>query len=100
MAYDKLSLDGRVAVVIGGTSGIGKTLSLGLADAGAHVVASSRRQSEVDNTAAEIEGKGRRTLSRTSDVLLRGSIERLCSETVNALGRVDILVNCAGRTMK
>jgi NAD(P)-dependent dehydrogenase (short-subunit alcohol dehydrogenase family) len=100
MPYDKLDLDGRIAVVIGGTSGIGKTLSLGLADAGAHVVASSRRQPEVDTAASEIEAKGRKTLRTTSDVLLRGSIERLCEETIRAFGRVDILINCAGRTQK
>ncbi len=100
MAYDKLSLDGRVAVVIGGTSGIGKTLSLGLAQAGARVVASSRRQSEVDATAAALEAHGTQTLRLTSDVLDRGSLERLRGEVVAKLGRVDVLINCAGRTQK
>src|SRR6266446_2861951 len=60
MTYPALDLQGRVAVVIGGTSGIGRTLALGMAQAGADVVASSRRQSEVDATAAEIEELGRR----------------------------------------
>jgi NAD(P)-dependent dehydrogenase (short-subunit alcohol dehydrogenase family) len=100
MGYDKLNLDGRVAVVIGGTSGIGKTMSLGLAEAGAHVVASSRRQPEVDATAAAIEQRGRRTLRLTSDVLDRESLEKLRAATVAAFGRVDILINCAGRTQK
>jgi NAD(P)-dependent dehydrogenase (short-subunit alcohol dehydrogenase family) len=100
MPYDKLDLDGRIAVVIGGTSGIGKTLSLGLADAGAHVIPSSRRQTEVDAAAAEIESRGRKTLRVTSDVLQRGSLERLCEETLRTFGRVDILINCAGRTQK
>jgi len=57
MAYSGLSLDGRVAVVIGGTSGIGRTLALGLADAGADVVASSRRVEQVEDTAAALEAK-------------------------------------------
>jgi len=100
MAYDKLNLDGRIAVVIGGTSGIGRTLSLGLAEAGAHVVPSSRRKQEVDATAVEIEARGRRTLRATSDVLDRSSLEALRGNVLEAFGRVDILVNCAGRTQK
>jgi len=100
MAYEKLNLRDRVAVVIGGTSGIGRTLSLGLADAGAHVVASSRRSTEVEATAAEIERLGRRSLKATCDVLDRDSLERLRAAVLSAFGRVDILINCAGRTRK
>jgi NAD(P)-dependent dehydrogenase (short-subunit alcohol dehydrogenase family) len=100
MGYDKLNLDGRIAVVIGGTSGIGKTISLAFAQAGARVVASSRRQAEVDATAAELEKIGRRALRVTSDVLDRGSLERLRDATLAEFGGVDILVNCAGRTQK
>jgi len=100
MAYEKLNLRDRVAVVIGGTSGIGRTLSLGLADAGAHVVASSRRSTEVEATAAEIERLGRRSLKATCDVLDRDSLERLRAAVLSAFGRVDILINCAGRTKK
>jgi NAD(P)-dependent dehydrogenase (short-subunit alcohol dehydrogenase family) len=100
MGYDKLNLDGRVAVVIGGTSGIGKTLSLGLADAGARVVASSRRAAEVEATAAELEQRGGKTLRLQSDVLDRASLEALRDATVKDFGRVDILINCAGRTQK
>ena len=100
MAYDRLSLEGRVAVVVGGTTGIGRTLSLGLAEAGAHVVASSRREAEVESVAAEIEKLGRRTLRGTCDVLDRPSLVRLRDRTLAAFGNVDILVNCAGRTKK
>lgn len=100
MPYEKLNLDDRVAVIIGGTSGIGRTLSLGLAQAGAHVVASSRRGSEVHATAAEVQRLGRRTLEATCDVLDRASLERLRSAVISAFGTVDILVNCAGRTKK
>jgi NAD(P)-dependent dehydrogenase (short-subunit alcohol dehydrogenase family) len=67
MATNILSLEGKTAVVIGGTSGIGRTLSLGLADAGADVIASARRQEQVDETAAEIERRGRQTLRLCSD---------------------------------
>ncbi|MBS2026176.1 MAG: SDR family oxidoreductase, partial [Deltaproteobacteria bacterium] len=100
MAIDRLSLTDQVAVVIGGTTGIGKTLSIGLAEAGAHVVASSRRQSEVDQTADEIERRDRKTLRLTSDVLERASLERVRAEVLAKFGRVDILINCAGRTLK
>ena len=100
MAYEGLSLTDQVAVIIGGTSGIGRTLSLGLAQAGAHVIASSRRQAEVGTTAAEIERLGRRTLRATCDVLDRGTLERLRASVLSAFGKVDILINCAGRTKK
>jgi NAD(P)-dependent dehydrogenase (short-subunit alcohol dehydrogenase family) len=100
MAYRKLSLEGRVAVVIGGTSGIGRALALGLADAGADVVASSRRSEQVDQTAALIEGRGRRSLRQSADVTDSGSLERLLERTLETLGQVDILVNCAGKTRR
>lgn len=92
-----LSLEGRVAVVTGGTSGIGRNLSLGLAEAGADVIATARREQQVLDTAAEIEARGRRTLRMASDVCDRGSLERLAAAAVESFGKVDILINCAGR---
>jgi NAD(P)-dependent dehydrogenase (short-subunit alcohol dehydrogenase family) len=92
-----LSLQGRVAVVLGGTTGIGRALSLGIAQAGADVVASARRLGPVEEVAGEVERLGRRTLRFTSDVTDRPSLERLLEATVASLGRVDILVNSAGR---
>jgi len=97
MAYRGLSLDGRVAVVIGGTSGIGRAISLGLAEAGANVVSSSRRVEQVEDTAREIERRDRRTVRVTSDVNERDSLEELLAKTAATLGKVDILVNSAGR---
>jgi NAD(P)-dependent dehydrogenase (short-subunit alcohol dehydrogenase family) len=94
---DKLfSLAGRVAVVTGGTSGIGRALSLGLADAGADVVASARRKEQVDKTASEIEARGRQTLRLSSDVSDRSTLEALLAAVLERFGKVDILVNCAG----
>jgi NAD(P)-dependent dehydrogenase (short-subunit alcohol dehydrogenase family) len=90
------SLEGKVAVVTGGTSGIGLALSLGLADAGADVVASARRQQQVDETAAQIEARGRSTIRMASDVGDRASLEKLLAATLDRFGKVDILVNCAG----
>jgi NAD(P)-dependent dehydrogenase (short-subunit alcohol dehydrogenase family) len=90
------SLEGKVAVVTGGTSGIGLALSLGLAEAGADVIATSRRQQQVDDTAKEIEARGRRTLRLASDVGDRASLEELLVATLARFDKVDILVNCAG----
>jgi len=100
MSYSKLDLGGRTAVVIGGTSGIGRAIAHGLADAGADVVCTSRRAEQVDAAATEIEEKGRRTIRVTSDVADRASIESLLNESVAAFGKVDILVNSAGRTKR
>jgi NAD(P)-dependent dehydrogenase (short-subunit alcohol dehydrogenase family) len=96
MSTQLFSLEGKVAVVTGGTTGIGYALSLGLADAGADVVASSRRQTQVDEVASEIEARGRRTLRTVSDVADRISLEMLRDAVIGKFGKVDILVNCAG----
>lgn len=98
--FAPLSLAGRTAVVIGGTSGIGRAISLGLAEAGADVVASARRPAEVEATAVAIEERSRRTLRRTADVTDRASLEALAGETLRAFGRIDILVNCAAKTRR
>ncbi len=90
------SLEGKTAVVIGGTSGIGRILSLGLADAGADVIASGRRQEHVDETATEIKRRGRQTLRLCSDVCNRASLEELWAASLQRFGKVDILINCAG----
>jgi len=92
-----LSLEGKTAVVTGGTSGIGRALSLGLADAGADVIASARRQQQVDETASEIEARGRQTLRKASDVCDRATLEELVAAVLDRFGKVDILVNCAGK---
>lgn len=99
MSYAGLNLQGRVAVVLGGTAGLGKALALGLAAAGADVVASSRREAEVGATADELERMGRRTVRCSADVTDRTSLERL-RDACSALGDVDILVNCAGITKR
>jgi NAD(P)-dependent dehydrogenase (short-subunit alcohol dehydrogenase family) len=96
MAYSGFDLSGKVAVVVGGTSGIGRAIALGLAQAGADVVPTARRQEQVKIAAGEIEALGRRSLSITSDVTDRASLERLLESIVNTFGKVDILVNSAG----
>src|SRR6516164_4124081 len=95
MILDLFNLKGRVAVVVGGTSGIGRVLALGLADAGADVVATARREALVDEVAAEIEAKGRRTLRTTTDVLDRRSLGTVCDAILKTFGQ-DVVVYCAG----
>jgi NAD(P)-dependent dehydrogenase (short-subunit alcohol dehydrogenase family) len=97
---DAFDLSGRCAVVIGGTSGLGKAIALGLARAKADVVAASRRENEVERTAAEIEALGRKTLRLRADVRNRASLEKLQSDVLARFGRVDILVNSAGITKR
>ena len=96
MGYSRLKLNGKVAVVIGGSSGIGRTLAVGLAEAGADVVPTARRIELIKSAVAEIEALGRRSFCVASDVTDRASLEHLLTTTVTAFGRVDILVNCAG----
>ena len=90
-------MTGKTAVVVGGTSGIGLAIALGLADQGADVVASSRRQEQVDEAAKQIEARGRRSLRVASDVADRASLEALCDATISSFGKVDILINSAGK---
>jgi NAD(P)-dependent dehydrogenase (short-subunit alcohol dehydrogenase family) len=93
-------LSGRTAVVVGGTSGIGRMLALGLADAGADVVASGRRTDLINQVAGEIEARRRRTLRVPSDVADTASLEQLRDRAVEAFGKVDVLVCVAGTTRR
>jgi carbohydrate kinase (thermoresistant glucokinase family) len=97
MPSQLFSLEGKIAVVTGGTGGIGRVMSLGLAEAGADVIATARRQQQVNETAAEIEAYGSQTVRITSDVCDRDSLEKLLSATLARFGKVDILINCAGK---
>ena len=100
MGYKQLDLDGKVAVVVGGSTGIGRTLALGLAQAGADVVASARRLELVKTLADEIESIGRRSLRVPCDVADRDSLDQLLKACLDAFGKVDILVNAAGITKR
>ena len=93
-------LSGRVAVVIGGTSGLGRAMALGMAQAGADVVVTGRRVENINEVAAEIEKLGRRTLRQTCDVLDRNAVDALRDKVSAEFGAVDILLNAAGRTMR
>jgi NAD(P)-dependent dehydrogenase (short-subunit alcohol dehydrogenase family) len=94
------NLAGKCAVVVGGTSGIGKAIALGLAAAGANVVASSRSKNAVDTLANCLEARGSKTLRIPSDVLDRASLQHLHDAVLSAFGHIDILVNSAGITKR
>jgi NAD(P)-dependent dehydrogenase (short-subunit alcohol dehydrogenase family) len=100
MSLKLFDLSGRVAVVMGGTSGIGRTLAVGLAEAGADVVATGRRENLVHEVAAELEKLGRKTLRRTTDASSRESIDALRDFVLESFGRVDILLNAAGQIFR
>jgi len=100
MTYSRLELNNKVAVVVGGTSGIGLAIAKGMAEAGADVVPTSRRLEQVDAAAKEIEARDKRTLRVSSDVSDRASLQSVLNESVKAFGKVDILVNSAGRTKR
>lgn len=100
MGYSQLDLTGKTAVVIGGTSGIGRALAVGLAQAGANVVPTGRRENLIHAVADDIRKLGRKTLTVPCDVTQSASIEALLSKTCAEFGSVEILVNCAGRTKR
>ena len=95
-----LDLTNRVAVVIGATSGIGRTIAAGFAEYGAHVVPTGRRRENVEAVCGDIEALGRRTLCLATDVKQRESLDILRDAVLRHFGRVDILVNAAGYTFK
>lgn len=97
MSYNGFDLSGRVAVVVGGTSGIGQAIARGLADAGADVIPTGRRTELVAAAAKEVEALGRRSLRMSCDVRDRGSLQALLGAAVAEFGKVDILVNAAGQ---
>jgi NAD(P)-dependent dehydrogenase (short-subunit alcohol dehydrogenase family) len=100
MSYPAFDLTGKVAVVIGGTSGIGRAIALGLAEAGADVVPTSRRLEQIETTAREIRERGRRTLEIASDVTDKASLQKVLDACLETFGKVDILVNSAGKTKR
>jgi NAD(P)-dependent dehydrogenase (short-subunit alcohol dehydrogenase family) len=99
-AENLMDLTGRVAVVMGGTSGLGRVLALGLARAGADVAATGRREKMVEEVAAEIERTGRRTLRSACDIQSRASVDKFRDAVVSQFGRVDVLLNAAGQIFR
>jgi NAD(P)-dependent dehydrogenase (short-subunit alcohol dehydrogenase family) len=100
MSLEWFNLSGRIAVVMGGTSGIGRTLALSLAEAGADVIATGRRQNLINEVASDIEKLGRKSLRHSTDAASRPSIDALRDAVMNEFGRVDILLNAAGQIFR
>jgi NAD(P)-dependent dehydrogenase (short-subunit alcohol dehydrogenase family) len=89
-------LTDRVAIVTGGSDGIGKGVALGLAEAGAHLVIAARRQDRIDATVSDIEKLGRRAIGVPTDVSDGAQVANLIDSAMKEFGQIDILVNNAG----
>ncbi len=100
MSHALFDLAGRVALVTGGSKGLGKAMARGFAEAGADVVISSRHEDELRAAAAEIQqGTGVRVAWFVADMTRRDDVRRLARAAVEAMGKVDILVNNAGTNL-
>ncbi|MGH7651710.1 MAG: SDR family NAD(P)-dependent oxidoreductase [Gemmatimonadaceae bacterium] len=100
MPFPGLDLTDRTAVVIGATSGLGKAIAVALAEAGADVIPTGRRVELAREVSREIESRGRRSLAVATDVTDENSIRSLADATIDKFGKVDVLVNAAGRTVR
>ena len=100
MSAPATSLAGRTALVTGGGRGIGRAIALGLADAGADVVATGRRTAEIEAVAQSIEARGRRTIRQPSDVCDRASLATLRDRCLAAFDRIDIVIAASGITKR
>jgi dehydrogenase/reductase SDR family protein 4 len=96
MDFSKISLKGKVALVTGGSRGIGRAIALAFADAGADVAVCSRKSPELEKVSEEIKAKGRKSLAITSHVAKAEESKNLVEKVIKEFGRIDILVNCAG----
>ncbi|MDD5722264.1 MAG: glucose 1-dehydrogenase [Syntrophales bacterium] len=92
----RFSLEGKVAVVTGGSRGIGRAIALGLAEAGADIVVTSRKLPDLEGVAAEIRKLGRKATPIAAHIGKVGSIKTLVDSVIKEFGRIDILVNNAG----
>src|ERR1700684_4512523 len=100
MSRRLFDLSGRVALVTGGSKGLGKAMARGFAEVGADVVISSRHEDELKDGAAEIgQGTGVRVAYFVADMTKREDVGRLADSAVRAMGKVDILVNNAGSNL-
>jgi len=96
MVLREFSLEGKSAVVTGAGRGIGRSIALTMAEAGADVAVVARSTKEIDDTAHQVHLLGRKSLAVPADVTKVGDLERMVEKTVQELGKIDILVNNAG----
>ena len=100
MAKNFMDLTGRVAVVVGGTSGIGRKLAAGLAQAGANVVPTGRRENMLEEVCAEVEAAGSKTIRKACDIGSRASVDAFRDAVLKEFGSVDIVINAAGQIFR
>ena len=98
MAIADFGLEDKVAIVTGGSRGIGRSIALGLAEHGAHIALAARKPEALEETSAAVRATGRRAIGVSTNVRRTDELRRLVDETVREFGRVDILVNNAGTT--
>jgi NAD(P)-dependent dehydrogenase (short-subunit alcohol dehydrogenase family) len=96
MILDSLKLDGKVAIITGASQGLGRAMALKFAEAGADIVAASRTQAKLEDTAAEVRQAGRKCLVVPTDVTMSEQVNAMVAAAVAEFGRVDVLVNNAG----
>ena len=95
---ERLSLDGHVVIVTGGGTGLGRAMVMALARAGAELVIAARKQAPIDEAVAEVEAMGGKALAIITDVSDSGQVDRMVAGTLERFGKVDVLINNAGRT--
>jgi NAD(P)-dependent dehydrogenase (short-subunit alcohol dehydrogenase family) len=96
MILDNLKLDGKVAIITGASQGLGRAMALKFAEAGADIVAASRTQAKLEDTAAEVRKAGRKCLVVPTDVTVSAQVNAMAAAAVAEFGRIDVLVNNAG----
>src|SRR5688572_21902765 len=99
MARDRFSLAGKVALLIGGTSGIGRQIALGYGEAGARVIPASRSREKIDRTVAEIRSRGGDARGEVVDATDPGQVRDLAARVASQDAKIDILLNCQGMTI-
>jgi NAD(P)-dependent dehydrogenase (short-subunit alcohol dehydrogenase family) len=93
-------LTGKLAIVVGGSGGIGRVLSVGIAEAGADVVVASRDLEKLQPVADKISAMGKKTMAVSVDITLEQSVANMVNQVMAKFGRIDILVNCAGMIVR
>ncbi|MFC1898951.1 SDR family NAD(P)-dependent oxidoreductase [Chloroflexota bacterium] len=91
-----MELEGKVSIITGGSTGLGKAMALGFANSGAHVVICSRNKANIEKVSKEIKALGRRSLAIVTDVCIKEQITAMVDKVIDEFGRIDILVNNSG----